>query len=98
MMTMALVDPYAPCPCGSDKKFKWCCHKVESYAERAQRLVESGQYDAAVSVLSEGLAKVPNNPWLLLRKALIHLMQQKPEEAKQAVATLLKSQPDHLGA
>ena len=95
---MALVDPYAPCPCGSGKKFKWCCHKVESYAERAQRLVDNGQYDAAISVLSEGLAKVPDNPWLLLRKAMIFLMQQKPEEAKQAVATLLRKQPDHLGA
>jgi tetratricopeptide (TPR) repeat protein len=95
---MALVDPYAPCPCGSDKKFKWCCQKVESYAERAQRLVENGQYDAAISVLSEGLAKVPDNPWLLLRKAMIFLMQQKPDEAKQAVASLLRKQPDHLGA
>jgi uncharacterized protein YchJ len=22
------VDPYAPCPCGSGKKYKWCCRKV----------------------------------------------------------------------
>ena len=95
---MALVDPYAPCPCGSGKKFKWCCHKVESYAERAQRLVENGQYDAAVSVLSEGLAKFPDNPWLVLRKALLLLMQEKPDEAKRTVATLLRKQPDHLGA
>ena len=20
-----LLDPYIPCPCGSGKKFKWCC-------------------------------------------------------------------------
>jgi len=20
------IDPYAPCPCGSGKKYKWCCH------------------------------------------------------------------------
>src|SRR4051794_6829952 len=97
-MTMALVDPYAPCPCGSGKKFKWCCHKVESHAERAQRLVDNGQYDAAISVLSEGLAKAPDNPWLLLRKAMIFLMQQNYDEAKQAIASLLRKQPDHLGA
>ena len=22
------VDPYAPCPCGSGKKYKWCCRKI----------------------------------------------------------------------
>lgn len=22
---IAKVDPYSPCPCGSGKKFKWCC-------------------------------------------------------------------------
>ena len=31
---MAGVEPYAPCPCGSGQKFKWCCHKVESFADR----------------------------------------------------------------
>ena len=80
---MALVDPYSPCPCGSDKKFKWCCQKVESYVERAQRLAENGQYDAAIAALDEGLAKVPDNPWVLLRKALLLITQQQPEEAKQ---------------
>jgi uncharacterized protein YchJ len=53
MTTMALVDPYSLCPCGSNKKFKWCCQKVEPHAERAQRLVENNQFDAAISVLTE---------------------------------------------
>ena len=22
------IDPYAPCPCGSGKKYKWCCRKA----------------------------------------------------------------------
>ncbi len=37
---MASVNPYMPCPCGSGQKFKWCCQKVETYAERAQRMVD----------------------------------------------------------
>ena len=67
---MAGVDPYSPCPCGSGQKFKWCCHKVEAYAERAQRLFESGQVEAAIEALDEGLRKEPGNAWLLTRKAL----------------------------
>ena len=59
---MASVDPYMPCPCGSGQKFKWCCQKVETYAERAQRMVENGQYEAAIKPL--------NDEWRLLTNRL----------------------------
>ena len=95
---MALVDPYSPCPCGSDKKFKWCCQKVEAYAERAHRLEDNGQHNAALAAYDEGLAKVPRNPWLLLRKSVLLIELQKLDEAKRCVATVLQYQPDHLGA
>jgi tetratricopeptide (TPR) repeat protein len=94
---MASVDPYSPCPCGSGQKFKFCCQKVESYAERAQRLVESGQHESALKPLDEGLAKVPDNPWLLTRKALILLHLKQVEPAKQALRALLKKNPTHIG-
>jgi len=95
---MALVDPYSQCPCGSDKKFKWCCHKAEPYVEKSNRLAENGQYDAALAALDEGLTKAADNPWLLLRKALLLIVQQKPEAATAAIQTVLRRQPDHLGA
>ena len=95
---MALVDPYSPCPCGSDKKFKWCCQKAEAYAERANRLEDNGQHNAALAVYDEGLAKVPRNSWLLLRKSVLLIELQKLDEAKRCVATVLQYQPDHLGA
>jgi len=95
---MALVDPYSPCPCGSDKKFKWCCQKVEAYAERGHRLEANGQHDLALAAYDEGLAKVPRNPWLLLRKTVLLIELQKLEEAKKCAATVLQSQPDHPGA
>jgi hypothetical protein len=98
MITMALVDPYSLCPCGSNKKFKWCCQKVEPHAERAQRLVENNQFDAAISVLTEGLTKTPQNPLLLLLKARILMAQRKPQEARQCVAAVLAAHPEHPGA
>jgi tetratricopeptide (TPR) repeat protein len=97
-MTMALADPYAPCPCGSEKKYKWCCQKGESYIERAQRQVESNQLEAAISILNEGLARHPDTPWLLLRKSLLLAALHRPEEAKQCCSLVLRHQPDHLGA
>ncbi len=93
---MALVDPYSPCPCGSGQKYKWCCQKVESYAERAQRLVENRQYESALKPLDEGLLKAPANPWLSTRKALIQVQLNQFDGAKLTLRELLRSQPDNL--
>ncbi len=95
---MAAVEPYSPCPCGSGQKFKWCCHKVEAQAERAQRLFDSGQPEAAIKALDEGLRKDPSNPWLLTRKALYQIRQGQSEEAKQSLQRVLEKRPNHLGA
>ncbi|MGE3820736.1 MAG: tetratricopeptide repeat protein, partial [Isosphaeraceae bacterium] len=95
---MAVIEPYSPCPCGSGQKFKWCCHKVESYADRSQRLYEGGQIDAALATLDEGLRKEKGNAWLLMRKGFLLIRQDRPEEAKQALREVLQSQPKHFGA
>lgn len=95
---MAVVDPYSPCPCGSGEKFKWCCHKVEGVAERAHRLFDGGQIEAALGTLDEGLKKDPGNAWLLTRKALYLTRSNQPEPAKEAVRQVLQKNPRHAGA
>jgi tetratricopeptide (TPR) repeat protein len=95
---MAAVEPYSPCPCGSGQKFKWCCHKVESYADKAQRLYEGGQAEAAIKALDEGLKKEPGNPWLLTRKAVMQIRQGEPEPAKATLRQVLHKNPKHFGA
>lgn len=95
---MAVVDPYAPCPCGSGQKFKWCCQKVEAFAEKAERLQENGQLDAALHTLEEGLRKAPDNPWLLVRKALVLLEREQLAEARQALDRVVAKMPTHAGA
>jgi len=94
---MAVVDPYAPCPCGSGQKFKWCCQKVEAVADRAHRLFEGGQIGGAVEALDDGLRKNPGNAWLLTRKALYLLRAGRPDAAKAATALVLKANPGHAG-
>ena len=95
---MAGVEPYSPCPCGSGQKFKWCCHKVELYADKAQRLFEGGQADAAIKALDEGLRKEAGNPWLLTRKAIMQIRQGEPEPAKATLRQVLQKNPKHFGA
>lgn len=92
------VDPYSPCPCGSGQKFKWCCQKVEAHAERADRMAQNGQLDAAIEVLEEGLRKEQDNPWLLTRKAVYQLRKREADSAKATLQRVLTRQPKHLGA
>jgi tetratricopeptide (TPR) repeat protein len=95
---MAVVDPYSTCSCGSGQKYKWCCQKVEAYTERAQRLLDSGQHEAALKPLEEGLAKVPDNVSLLLRKAVVHLHLNQGQAALGPLRAILQKHPAHLGA
>jgi tetratricopeptide (TPR) repeat protein len=94
---MASVDPYMPCPCGSGEKFKWCCQKVESYADRAQRMVDSGQIESSLKPLEEGLARFPDNAWLLTRKAVVEAHLKRTDAAKATLQRLLKKKPGHAG-
>ena len=94
---MALVDPYAPCHCGSGQKYKWCCQSVETYVERSQRLLDNGQYELAINPLLEGLAKVPDNVSLLLRKALVQLHLNQTESASETLRLLASETPGASG-
>jgi tetratricopeptide (TPR) repeat protein len=95
---MALVDPYSLCPCGSGEKYKWCCQKVETYADRAQRLVENGQHESALKPLAEGLAKFPGNPLLAMRKALAQIQLKQVDAAKLTLREMLQIHPNNVGA
>jgi tetratricopeptide (TPR) repeat protein len=70
---------------------------VESYVERSQRLLDNGQYELAINPLLEGLAKVPDNVSLLLRKALVQLHLNQNEPAAETLRLLLQKHPGHLG-
>jgi tetratricopeptide (TPR) repeat protein len=92
---MAGIDAYSPCPCGSGQKFKWCCHNVESYAERAARLHTGGQPAGAIEAVDEGLRKVPGSPWLSIRKAVYLIQEQKFDEARQVLEPMLALHRGH---
>jgi tetratricopeptide (TPR) repeat protein len=94
---MASADPYMPCPCGSGQKYKWCCQKVESYAERAQRMAENGQFEASLKPLEEGLARFPDNAWLLSRKAIVEAHLKRFDAARATLEHLLEKNPGHVG-
>jgi tetratricopeptide (TPR) repeat protein len=80
-----LNDPYAPCPCGSGKKFKWCCQPIHAEVAQVYALDEEGQHEAALRAMDELVAKHVDNPEVWGRKALLLFQNEKPEEAEQAL-------------
>lgn len=93
---MAGIEAYAPCPCGSGEKYKWCCQKVEPFAEKAERLARNGQAKLAIEVLDEGLRKDPGNPLLSNHKASILLEQEDANGARAALQSALQKRPTHV--
>lgn len=78
-------DPYAPCPCGSGKKFKWCCQPIHAEVAQIYAMDESGQHEAALRAMDDLVAKHADNPEVYGRKALLLFQNEKPEEAEQAL-------------
>ena len=47
------LDPYVSCPCGSGKKFKWCCAPFYPQVEKAFGQERVGQHEAALQTIRE---------------------------------------------
>src|SRR5206468_6985730 len=60
------LDPYVSCPCGSGKKFKWCCAPYYPQVEKAFEQEEQGQHEAALQTIKGLLTAHGTNPsvWL----------------------------------
>jgi tetratricopeptide (TPR) repeat protein len=88
------MDPYAPCPCGSGKKVKFCCQKIVPEMEKIDRL-QDNQPELALQHLNKLEEKHPGNPWLVTSKAGIMMQAGEFPEAKLALLRFLKEHPDH---
>src|SRR5262245_31905238 len=82
------INPYASCPCGSGKQFKWCCQPYYSFVEKALAQHEKGQNAAAEQTVAQLVEKFPNTPQVLGYQAQILFLNDKNEQAE---ATLQKA-------
>lgn len=89
------VDSYAPCPCGSGKKLKFCCGADWPEIERIEKLYESGQEHAAFDALVRLEAKLPNHPHLLQLKSELLMALGRQEEAEAVCDELIAKHPDN---
>src|SRR5438477_9606793 len=90
-----MLEPYSPCPCGSGKKFKWCCQPIHASIAKAFALQEQGQNEAALIAMDEIAAQHPDNPEVWGRKAVLLLNQEKLEEAEKTLDKAFELQPKY---
>jgi tetratricopeptide (TPR) repeat protein len=88
-------DPYGPCPCGSGKKFKWCCQPIHVEIDKAFRQDEDGQHDMALRIMSDVVGQHPDNPEAWGRQAQLLYQNDRVEEAEKALDKALELNPNY---
>ena len=86
-------DPYDPCPCGSGKKFRWCCQPVYVQIDQAFQQEAQGQHEAALRIM-EGLCKDhPGNPEVWGRTAQAAVRGEPCRGRRKRSAKGVRNQP-----
>jgi predicted Zn-dependent protease len=84
------MDVYAPCPCGSGKKVKFCCGDALKEMDRVARLHENQQIDQALQALDRIAEKAPDAPIVAITRAQLLMEEQRFDEAEGVMREFLK--------
>jgi tetratricopeptide (TPR) repeat protein len=90
-----MLDPYASCPCGSGKKFKWCCQPIHADIERAVRQEQEGQHEAALQLMEQVVRQHPANPEALGQQARLLYQNGQLEAAETALQKAFDLSPTY---
>jgi tetratricopeptide (TPR) repeat protein len=88
------VNPYAPCPCGSGKKFKFCCQDVVADLQRINSLSRN-QPEVALNAIQQLAVKHPDRESVLRELVVMLLRFNRVQEALKACTDFLKAHPDN---
>ncbi len=92
------VDPYAPCPCGSGKKVKFCCSDLIGDIEKIHHMIEGDQPRAALRHAEQTLAKHPGRASVLDLKATLELALGEFDAARTTIDEFTKVDPHNPSA
>lgn len=88
-------DPYSLCPCGSGKKIKFCCTKLESEMDKVTKLISKNQSRLAQQSLEKLSKSSPNNPWVVQTYASFLFGERDYEQARELLASYVDHDPEH---
>ena len=88
-------DIYALCPCGSGKKFKFCCHALGDDMDRIIRLLDGNQPHVALQQLELLAKKHPTNAWVGTTRGMLLLELNEATTARDVLRQVLEEHPDN---
>ena len=88
------VNPYDSCPCGSGKKFKFCCEKYFDRIQQVYRLREGNQHDAALRAFEQVTRDYPDTAAVWGFFASYLYSENLPEKAEAALARAFELNPN----
>src|SRR5688572_6227485 len=89
------ADPYASCPCGSGKKFKWCCQPIYGGIQHAWQLEKSGQHDNALKTMEQVVQQHGGNPEAWGQFALFFASRDQLDKAEEALEKAFALNPNY---
>ena len=90
-----MSDVYASCPCGSGKKFKWCCQPIYAGIQKAESLFEGGQHEMALKAIDAVCEAHPDQPHAWGKKAELLFMSEQADAAEQALEKAFSLNPQY---
>jgi tetratricopeptide (TPR) repeat protein len=92
------LDAYQPCPCGIDKKIKFCCGaEILDDLAKIDEALAGEQRLGALDLCDRLLAQKPDRPCLLMHKATVQMALSELDRCRETVAHLLKVAPGNPG-
>jgi tetratricopeptide (TPR) repeat protein len=87
-------NPYDNCPCGSGKKFKWCCNAYWDKIEQGLAMYEQGQLENALRVMEMLVKEHPQQPQCYGYYAHILFREGQIDKAEEVLAKAFEIQPN----
>lgn len=88
------LDVYAPCPCGSGKKVKFCCNNALVELDRVARLHEKHQPQQALDALTRVGKQFPDAPIVPITRAQLLMEEERFDEAASDMREFVKVHPE----
>lgn len=90
------IDPYQPCPCGIEKKIKFCCGaEILGDLEKVEDALGGDQRIAALDHIERALESKANRPCMLMYKAIVQMGMGEGDPARKTTDALLACSADN---
>ena len=90
----SIPDSYAPCPCNSGKKYKFCCKRIFREVVEAMAAIEKYDFEVALDWLDQAEKIVGITAETLCRKAIIYSYSDD-EKSNQYLTECINKFPEY---